>query len=127
APLIFKDVTEYFLVLVLAALLLPPLDDESAKEADDEGFISGDSGWKVFRGIVGLPFRLMRRLDRGTGGLLSFTLNLGLPLLLCWASYQLLGYFDSPAGKEVADKVHDWMQARAEAWNINPDSLKLSQ
>ncbi len=112
APLIFKEITEYYLVLVFACLLLPRLDAEKAQ--NENGFESSQVPfWK-------LPTHLLRQVDQATKGML---LNIALPLILGGATLWILMYFDSDAGRANAHKVFEWVQERATAMNRDASAV----
>src|SRR5437660_8243639 len=99
APLVFKDISEYFLVLVFACLLLPQLDDEKAQGLESEPLAAGASLRKILWRQATWPWRQFQRLDRSAAGML---LTVGLPVLLGWLTFQVEQYFDTDEGRQFA-------------------------
>jgi hypothetical protein len=121
APLIFNDITEYFLVLIFACLLLPELEDETGTGELD---LDRAPTWRVILWQLAWPWRAMKHalrvIDGYTYGLL---LNAGLPLLLGLVAMYVLKYFDTDPGKEIAKVAYDWTESAAQKLHLNDEEI----
>jgi hypothetical protein len=117
APLIFNDIIEYYLVLVLACLLLPELEEETEIAAAPP---QDAPHWKMMLYYLGRLWddvkRPLRALDRVTYGVLF---NLGLPVLLGYGALLLLRYFDTPSGSDLSQHVYKWTKSLAQWLHID--------
>ncbi len=123
APMVFKDVTEYYLVLIFACFLLPRLDDKPAISDDTELSWFGRLKTAWSRTFVEPIGRLLPFSPRFRGWLL----NLALPVLLGWGTYQFLSYLDTADGQMLTRDVFEWAHRHAEAWHVDDTVVTMNR